>query len=78
MSGIEIKEQVHLLVEESDEQILRAVKAMLEAYHAKSSEEEIEDLNHDIEESEKELEKGESYTQEEVIKMSDQWKYQRR
>ena len=77
MGEIEIKEQVHLLVDESDEQILRAVKAMLEAYHSeKWTEEQVKDFNADIEVSENEYKNGDFIMHEEVIKLSDQWQHQ--
>jgi hypothetical protein len=78
MPEVEIRERVHQLVDESDNRILRAVEAMLEAWQEeKWSKEEIEDLNREIEQSELEIKDGQYYTQEEVLKMSAEWKHQK-
>ncbi len=78
MPEIEIRERVHQLVDESDNRILRAVEAMLEAWREeKWSDQEINDLNLDIEESEKGIQSGAFYTQEDVWKISE-WKHQKK
>jgi len=69
------KERVHQLVDESDDQILQAVEALLETYQKqKWSPGEIEDLNRDIATSEDEIESGHFITQEQVLKYSSEWK----
>lgn len=73
-----IREAVHQLVDESDPKILKAIKAMLEAYHGeKWSEQAIDELNSDIKASEEEYSQGEFYTHEEATKISDQWQHQK-
>jgi hypothetical protein len=70
----EIKDQVHLLVEESDEKILKAVKAMLEAYNQeKWPDDEIAAFNEDVQVAEDEYKKGEIITHEQVVKLSGGW-----
>lgn len=78
MPPIGLKEEIHRLVEKSDNQILRAVKAMLEAYYSENwADEGVNDLNRDIEASNKEFAEGEFYTQEQATKISDQWRHQK-
>jgi hypothetical protein len=70
-----IKQRVHQLIEESDDQILQAVEALLETYQKqKWPESEINRLNKDIELAEREFSKGRYMLNEDGITLSEKWR----
>ena len=61
------------LNEAEKKSVVQMIKTFLQSRKAVSELISIEQYNKEIEESESEIEKGESYTQEEVLKLSKQW-----
>ena len=61
------------LNEAEKKSVVQMIKTFLQSRKATPERMSIEQYNKEIEESEAEIEKGESYTHEEVVKMSKQW-----
>ena len=61
------------LNEAEKKSVVQMIKTFLQSKKAAPERMSIEQYNKEIEESEAEIEKGESYTHEEVVKLSKQW-----
>jgi predicted transcriptional regulator len=61
------------LNEAEKKSVVQMIKTFLHSKKATPERMSIEQYNKEIEESEAEIEKGESYTHEEVVKLSKQW-----
>jgi len=61
------------LNEAEKKSVVQMIKTFLQGRKPTSENISIEQYNKEIEDSDSEIEKGESYTHEEVIKMSKQW-----
>ncbi len=69
MSAVETREELHKLIEESDESIIRAVYALLKTYNdVLDTETDMDEYNRDIDEAMEEIKKGEFTTHEQAIK----------
>ena len=74
MSSAEIRNKVHEIIDESDDTIIDVVYTMLNAYNAKAVlGYSVEEYNKEIKEGEAEIERGESFSHEEVVAMSKSW-----
>jgi hypothetical protein len=74
MSTIEIRKKVHEFIDESDDNIINAVYALLKAYHNESAPNvSIEQYNKELNEAEARIDKGEFITQEELEKEIKKW-----
>lgn len=69
MSTLETKEELHKLIEESDESILKAVYALLKTYNDDlDTETDIDEYNRNIDMAMQEIKRGEFSTHEQAIK----------
>ena len=69
MSSLETREQLHKLIEESDDNVVRAIYAILKSYKGNSYEEiDLDEYNNDIDRALEEIKKGEFTTHEQAIK----------
>ncbi len=69
MSTLETREQLHKLIEESDDSIVNAIYAMLKSYNKDSFEEiDLDEYNNDIDKAIEEIKQGEFTTHDQAIK----------
>ena len=69
MSTLETREQLHKLIEKSDDSIVMAIYAMLKSYNEDSfSQTDLEEYNNDIDKAMEEINQGEFTTHEQAIK----------
>ena len=69
MSTLDTREQLHKLIEESDDSIVKAIYAMLKSYNGDSNEEtDLDEYNSDIDKAMEEIQQGEFTTHDQAIK----------
>ncbi|HSN61312.1 MAG TPA: hypothetical protein VLR49_10280, partial [Ferruginibacter sp.] len=63
MSTLDTRAQLHKLIEESDDSIVKAIYAMLKSYNGDSNEEtDLDEYNNDIDKAIEEIKQGEFTT----------------
>ena len=69
MSTLDTREQLHKLIEESDDSIVKAIYAMLKSYNGDTYEEtDLDEYNNDIDKAIEEIKQGEFTTHDQAIK----------